>query len=357
MILLHPETLVPSLKQAVSDRIVMNDFWSWRTLDLCELTDADATCGPADLLCRYFNTDSPRIPDSPRAFIESTSCQGLVVWLDGLLRADLDAWADFLDEYDQLARNSDPHYPLLCLPLCGTSADRRFKDREAVAVCSWEFVVERNDTTVYVAEHLRKRLPAGLLRETVTAICAELAGTDGEVATYLSRAKPEDCIAPQELLIKIGQDRKWKGIDPLTTTWHTGIWEQWGSNARLNSVVIALQNDHRELRRRVWRAEVGVIFPFIEEKRLQLVQLLKPHIKLPISTPSGVIKDPADLEIGQLRHYARGVVLSHRTRWILNKLVGIRHALAHGISLDYETLREIETLERLMNEIASQGVS
>ena len=96
VILLHPETLVPSLKKAVSDRIVLNDFWSWRTLDLRELTDAEATCGPADLLCRYFNTDSPRIPDSPEplsnrlpvkgsssgwmAYCGRTSTPGLTSW-------------------------------------------------------------------------------------------------------------------------------------------------------------------------------------------------------------------------------------------------------------------------------------
>ena len=37
---------------------------------------------------------------------------------------------------------------------------------------------------------LNRIMATGLLRETVTAVCAELAGTDGEVATYLSRAKP-----------------------------------------------------------------------------------------------------------------------------------------------------------------------
>ena len=58
MILLYPETLVPSLKQAVSDRVVINDFWSWRTLDLRELTNTEATCGPADLLCRRLSAAS-----------------------------------------------------------------------------------------------------------------------------------------------------------------------------------------------------------------------------------------------------------------------------------------------------------
>ena len=356
VVLLHPETLVPSLRQAISSRVVTNDFWTWRALDFRELTKEEQAYNPADLLCQHFNTDSPRVPGSVRTFIGAASCRGLVIWLDGLQYANLDVWFDFLDAYDQLARNSEPDYPLLCVPLCGVTADRRFKEYEAVALCSWESVVERHDIVLYVGELLRKRLHGGLLRETMTAICAELAGTDGELATHLSRIRLEDCLAPRERLVDIGRKRGWDAIDPLKRSWHTGMWENWSSGARLNSVAVALQNDHREIRRRIWRGQVGVIFPFIEEKRAELVELLGPRLALPVTTLAGEIDSAADLEIGQLRWCVRDLRLSSRTKSVLNRLVGIRHSLAHVIPLDYETLCGLDTLDRCVDDIARYGI-
>ena len=99
VILLYPETLVPSLKQAVSDRVVMNDFWSWRTLDLRELTDTEATCGPADLLCRYFNTDSPQDSEFPQSlyridFVSRDWSSGWMVYCGRILTPGLTSWTN-----------------------------------------------------------------------------------------------------------------------------------------------------------------------------------------------------------------------------------------------------------------------
>ena len=59
------------------------------------------------------------------------------------------------------------------------------------------------------------------------------------------------------------------------------------------------------IERRLWHAQVTVLFPLIEEHRLRLVARLRPHLRVPFETPFGVITDPRDLEIGHLLHQIR----------------------------------------------------
>jgi hypothetical protein len=103
---------------------------------------------------------------------------------------------------------------------------------------------------------------------------------------------------------------------------------------------VALAKDVAAIRRRLWRAELGIIFPFIEEQRVRLVERLRRYLCLPFETPFGRIDDPNDLEIGHLLWMARRNRAPHQTLRLLERLVRMRHALAHIEPVPYEDIVE-----------------
>jgi hypothetical protein len=97
----------------------------------------------------------------------------------------------------------------------------------------------------------------------------------------------------------------------------------------VHSVALAIRNDDAELRRRIWKAEVAVLYPFLEERRLHLLPRLRPYLRLPVETTYGPVEDVYDLELGQLVHFLRGRNLPRELWRLLNVLTDMRHALAH----------------------------
>ena len=62
----------------------------------------------------------------------------------------------------------------------------------------------------------------------------------------------------------------------------------------------AFLNSPRHLDRLIWRAEIGVLMLYIEEKRQKLIDHFRGHFRMPHYTKTGVIEDVYDLEIGMI---------------------------------------------------------
>ena len=335
VLLRHPENFPASLKDAIARRVTASDLWMWRSL---ELDGDDASEDPVVLLTQRFAIDADRQP-STRQLMESESCRGLVVWIDGIDRKRWKEWTEFLVDYDRHARNAAGDHLLLCIHLEGEFAAEAFPGLAAVATCSWKRVVERHDMLLFVAELVRGHPDSGLLRDVRLAVCTELSGTDGELAIQLARTDLDTLIRPLTVLQGIARARNLKECQVDAASWQAGMSEYWGDRWRLNSCVAAVLGQGREIKRRVWKAEIGVVFPFIEEQRVEIVELIRPMLKLPIQTEFGVIEEASDLEIGQLLHCARVSGMRGPVRRSLEHLTGMRHALAHLEPVDSDQLR------------------
>jgi hypothetical protein len=84
-----------------------------------------------------------------------------------------------------------------------------------------------------------------------------------------------------------------------------------------------------EVKRRVWRGQVAVLYPFIEEQRVKIVPQVRGYLRLPVETTYGRVDDPEDLEVGQLLYFLRGKNIHARLWRLLSILTDMRHALAH----------------------------
>ncbi|MEZ4702711.1 MAG: hypothetical protein R2834_20425 [Rhodothermales bacterium] len=89
-----------------------------------------------------------------------------------------------------------------------------------------------------------------------------------------------------------------------------------------------------EFRRRQWEAQVGVLFPFIEQRRLQLIDLLSHSIPLPTSrSRNGFTQEitrPDELELSNMLDFLRSASgVESELIETVGKLKAMRDALAH----------------------------
>ena len=334
VVIQHPGNLPASIRDAVEMRVTANDLWYWRTLDLADEHDC---VDPLLLLTQRVVSDPG--PASMQQLMDS--CPDRVLWVDGIDGPGWSQWPDFLREFDHYARNfASPNHPLLCIHLARHPDPTPLRGLAVVKTCPWKHVVGRYDMLLFLAKYLAEDHQPGLIWEVRLHLCAELAGTDGNLAKHLATADLDTLVSPMSLLQTIAQSRHLNDSPDNAPSWQTGTQEYWDGRWRLNSCLAATRGDWSEIARRVWKAQVGVVFPFIEEQRIQLVPLVQPLLKFPFEDQHGeTITDATDLEIGQLRHYAErsGVIGGFLRR--LTLLHRMRRALAHVGPVTADDLR------------------
>lgn len=96
----------------------------------------------------------------------------------------------------------------------------------------------------------------------------------------------------------------------------------------IHAALASLHNPPREIRQRVWSAQVSVLLPLIDARRLEIVTenrgLLAAHLR-----GAGRASDPLDLQIGDLMSPVLRRVLDRKVHDQVERLVRWRNALAH----------------------------
>jgi hypothetical protein len=128
----------------------------------------------------------------------------------------------------------------------------------------------------------------------------------------------------------LAEVRGWSPDLPGDVAWGAGALETIEEADFVHSSLAALQGRADLLDRRIWQAEVAVLFPFLEQSRLDIVSELSGELEVPFETPFGTVTDARDLELGQiLRQLQRRGRAAHVFSRI-ERLTRVRHALAHG---------------------------
>src|SRR5262249_34711844 len=128
--------------------------------------------------------------------------------------------------------------------------------------------------------------------------------------------------------------RNWpgeQGPDDLANCWHLGMIDDLDAKPMVHSAALAHNDPTSEIARRIWGAEIGVLLPFIEEKRRSFLEHYGKLLQVPFQTPFGVVTDVRDLEIGHIDHQIstrrRGV--GPDVRNLIARLRDIRNSLSH----------------------------
>jgi hypothetical protein len=331
-----PEHGPEALRHAVNGRVANDGTRSWRSIDL---SDSTLSAGkPAEIVAQHC-VPGPR---TARELSEHEDFSGMVIWVDGIPDARWSAWRDFLEDYAELSRSQTEHErAVFCVPVIGERTALVPKEDVTCAVHPWRGVLGRLDILWLIASLLPTGVSTRLHAELWVSVATELAGTDVALAARLASADLATVLDPRPLLEAWARERGFRADGK--PSWARGEEDLRDGAPFVHSARALLSHrGAQEIQRRVWRGQVGVLFPFLEEQRALLLSKLSRVVRVPHVTPFGTINDPRDLELSHLAHFARKAHAAQTLRDHLERLTAMRHRLAHLEAVPYELLATLE---------------
>jgi hypothetical protein len=325
-----PEHLPDGLARGIRDEL--GDCWSWTTLSL----DEDSARDPVSALYRRFATDDePFSLRNARSLATNGGISGRVIWVEGMPVHSWAAWRRFLAEYQHACRSrSLLERGIFCTPLIGELALDPPVEDACLANHSWRGVVDYLDILTYAASVIQRRGSSPVQHRLMVAVVSSLAQWDPRVCDLFADESLERILDPVPSLREMALRRNWPGAqgpDGLVNCWHLGMIDDLDAKPMVHSAALAHNDPTSEIARRIWGAEIGVLLPFIEEKRRGFLEHYGKLLQVPFQTPFGVITDVRDLEVGHIDYQisicGRGVAPG--VRKVIARLRDIRNALSH----------------------------
>jgi hypothetical protein len=345
VLLALPEHPPEGLREALAGRVRPSELWGWRVLDLTE--EAKPGEQPVAVLHRRFPPlEEAPAPCTVRSLVGSACLRGLVIWVAGMDAASWSRWRPFLEQYEHACRAvAEMDRALFCIPVVGALVQTLPTEGVALTTRRWEGVIERLDMALFVTHLTKGRYCHPLHRRVAVSVTVEVALTDPLLARELANADLPSVLDPLPVLTELAGRRGWTAEQVRRPQWHVGMVDQFEGSRVVHSAAVALQGQRDEIDRRIWRGQIGVLFPFIEEQRLRLLNELRRYLSVPLETPLGRITDLRDLELGHLISQLQGARVPGESWRLLRCLKGMRDSLAHlepvrsGVLLSAEVLR------------------
>jgi hypothetical protein len=324
ILLLLPSTPFLAIRDVLSRRVSENGLWDWQSIDLSNFDDG---MNPLEVIKRRMSKLD--IHDIA-SLIQHIDLQGKVFWVEGIKPQHLKSWKSFLAAYEHMCRNSGGDHPLFCVAVWGIDESPTASIGPACVYRQWRGILNHLDMELLIAHIVRNQSMHPLETRLTISLCAELAGTDFSLASQLAECTIPTLFDVEPVLRQFAKQKGWtlEGID--NPAWRSGQIDEVDGKDVIHSAYLALRGEHKELQRRLWRAEVRVLFPFIEEQRVlftdKLQDLLRP--RMPIELALTRVDDYRDLEIGPILWLTKSK-LDGATLRLLTALKDMRIALAH----------------------------
>jgi hypothetical protein len=180
-------------------------------------------------------------------------------------------------------------------------------------VLHWSDWLRRGDLVIWAEEHLPSSR-TDLAAELALQLAVEVCGWRLDLAADLVRAGLDDLCDIQGWFAR-----------------HNSL--SIGGRRNVGRVEVACPLDQHfnavdDLRRRIWRAHLAALFPWLEEERLSIVAKHRSRLKIDERTASLGVTDVEEVELGALRWQLSGYVQA-RERDRLEQLARLRNDLAH----------------------------
>jgi hypothetical protein len=171
------------------------------------------------------------------------------------------------------------------------------------------------------------------------ALCTELAQWDLALCDDLSRRSIPYLLRPASLLVGYAKSLKWETVATDETEdilWRHGILQTYGGRKRLHNAWHALHGRLEEIQSAIWRAELKVLFPFVEEQCLRIIQRHVNYLRVPhVRKDMSVLNEVLDFEIVDVDYqFQENAAVPRPLREYVRKLWLMRNKLAHRTCLD-----------------------
>jgi len=325
-----PDHLPDGLTRAVREEL--GESWAWSTLRLEEQCTLDPVSALYD---RYITDAEPSAIRNASTLATNPCIAGRIIWIEGLSSHTWPAWKRFLTEYQHVCLSR----PLIerctfCVPLPGKTALDPPVEDACLTNHYYRGVVDYLDIIMYTARVIQRGNLSALRHRLTVAVISSLAQWDPRVCDHFANEPLDSILDPGSSLKELAIHRGWSRTreqESLGNCWHLGMDERIDGKSLLHSAALALNDPTSEISRRIWNAEIGVLLPFIEEKRRGFLERYGKILRVPFQTSFGVITDVRDLEIGHIDYQLAscGLAIDPDVRRLVAQLRQIRNALTH----------------------------
>jgi hypothetical protein len=324
-----PAWAPPGLAGATRRALNPDGDWRWETL---EPANASGGGPPVDVLFDRFLSDTPS--DAIRnatTLAQAPAFSSSLVWVQSFTVSTVPQWLAFLSQYGHACtQRSLLERSLFCFLLEGEAARWPSIQDLCVADLSSAGTASATDTQLYVSLLLDAQ--GGLERRVAASVVSSLALWDPVVAERLARQSLDVVFQPEEVLREMARERGWEDSQ---ASWYAGNTDRFDGQDVLHSAFLAGNGEKSSVQRRVWTGQVGVLLPFVEERRQELLAQLSGVLQVPYKTRFGVVEHLMDLEVGHIE--SQLLATSPRSRsdlvGLARKLREIRNSLAHQQSV------------------------
>ena len=337
-----PEHLPDGLSSAIRSALGNSNEWPWHSI---QVQEEDKAADPASLLfSRFVSNASPGALWNARTLAEAEDFAGKIIWLDSLSAREWSAWKAFLIDYEYACRSRSMfERSLFCVPLVGELALSPPLEEVCLSHHSWHGAVDLLDMLVFTTTLFQTKQISHLQKRIAVSITAHIALWDPTVSECLARESLGGIFDPIPTLLEIAKERGWDhDCDVLSScSWHKGMIDVVDEEERIHSAVLVSHGGASAIKQRIWNAEVGVMLPFVEERRQEILTRLAGVLQVPFTTGFGeVITDLRDLEIGHIESQLtyNSTSVSPEVRLLVRRLREIRNCLSHLEPLNPELL-------------------
>lgn len=198
------------------------------------------------------------------------------------------------------------------LVLAGVPAQERLPD--GLAFLRWGDRTRRVDVAIWADLHAPTERPEPLASMAI-ALAVELCGWRLDLVEAIVRAGREDLMDPIGWLER-------RGAEPLDGA------RQFNGSAMRCAMALLRAGDQSELERRIWRAQLASVFPWIEEARQAIITRYRRLLVVDEHLHALGVRDADEIELGALARQLRARIPRDEAQR-LDCLGRIRNALAH----------------------------
>ena len=315
-------------------------YFRWRRIDTQEhlevLRMPDDNTSPLDVLCTTFTT-SPLKTLTIGALIKNENFLGrtLGIYLDK--SGQVKDWMDFSSAYElECRRVSQMDRTVLLITTNGICPEQLPAQETNLRVHLYDGYARPKDCYMYAWALLKGVEKQSWRTELKIALSSQLSWWDPYLCEKLSGMDLASILRPESMLNNCKREMSHSSEDGLDEGWAKGILQRYENEVVYHSGWLAGNALSDELDRRLWTAQVQVIFPLIEHVRRKTIEKYKKRLRCEID-------DPYELEIKEVRYHLSKI--EDVPKSILRQVdhaYDFRNALAHLKSLTIEQILGFE---------------
>jgi hypothetical protein len=344
VILCLPDHLPEGLDYAIRSNLDESERSMWHGLSA-----TDDVVPPCNQILSFFHIEGEiGIANQIESLCKKDSFIGKILWIQNLNKDSWPLWNDFILQYEQTCRS----IPLIrrtvfIIPLVGEICKEAPDEDVTLSKRKWYGAVDSIDMLIFVNEMLRDKQMPRLLKKMAISVITNISLWDPVLARYFVDLDHEFIFKPTSVLEEYAKEIGWvpSSADYSAYDWHSGKINSIDGERKPHSGALIMDENHWEINKRIWSAQVGVMFPFIEGRRQEILESLRDILKVPFKTRFGdIIEDLKYLEIGHIETQIanNSFPISYELRSFIQRLREARNALSHLEPLDFKTLMDIE---------------